>query len=71
MHYRSLVPDQTSSDFSSPPHFLGELETPIVVVTKVGLSEGDDLVTMCFGSHDFREGVEAFLAKRKPVWTGR
>ncbi|WP_439597461.1 enoyl-CoA hydratase/isomerase family protein [Falsiroseomonas sp.] len=36
-----------------------------------GTIEGDDLVTMCFGSHDFREGVEAFLAKRKPVWTGR
>lgn len=46
MHYRGHVPDQTSSEFSSPPHFLGELETPIVVVTKVDLSEGDELVTM-------------------------
>jgi len=35
-----------------------------------GQIHGDDLVTMCFGSQDFREGVTAFLAKRPPVWTG-
>ena len=29
-----------------------------------------DLIVTCYRSHDFREGVEAFLAKRKPVWTG-
>jgi enoyl-CoA hydratase len=32
--------------------------------------DGDDLVTMCFTSDDFRQGVEAFLAKRPMVWTG-
>lgn len=31
---------------------------------------GDDLVTMCFTSNDFREGVESFLARRPPSWTG-
>jgi enoyl-CoA hydratase/carnithine racemase len=33
--------------------------------------EGNDLVLMCYMSEDFREGMEAFLAKRKPVWRGR
>ncbi len=33
--------------------------------------EGDDLVKMCFTSEDFREGVEAFLARRPARWQGR
>jgi enoyl-CoA hydratase/carnithine racemase len=33
--------------------------------------EGNDLVLMCYMSEDFREGMEAFLNKRKPQWKGR
>ncbi|HEX6320516.1 MAG TPA: enoyl-CoA hydratase/isomerase family protein [Burkholderiales bacterium] len=33
--------------------------------------EGNDLVLMCYMSADFREGMDAFLGKRKPVWKGR
>jgi enoyl-CoA hydratase len=29
-----------------------------------------DLIIKCYTSRDFKEGVEAFLAKRKPTWMG-
>ncbi len=29
-----------------------------------------DLITMCYMSRDFKKGLEAFLAKRTPDWTG-
>ncbi len=33
--------------------------------------EDHSAILMCYTSADFREGMEAFLAKRPPVWTGR
>jgi enoyl-CoA hydratase/carnithine racemase len=38
---------------------------------KLAHGEGNDLVLMCYMSQDFREGMEAFLNKRKPVWKGK
>lgn len=31
----------------------------------------EDLIALCYGSDDFREGVTAFLEKRPPDWQGR
>jgi enoyl-CoA hydratase len=32
--------------------------------------EDEDLILMCYQSRDFREGMDAFLNKRQPQWTG-
>lgn len=33
--------------------------------------DGQDIVLSCYLSEDFREGMDAFLNKRKPQWKGR
>ena len=33
-------------------------------------AEDEDLILMCYQSQDFREGMDAFLNKRQPQWTG-
>jgi len=40
---------------------------------RAAASEVDDrdLIAMCYMSADFREGLEAFLGKRKPNWQGK
>jgi enoyl-CoA hydratase len=32
--------------------------------------EDEELILMCYQSRDFREGMDAFLNKRPPQWTG-
>jgi len=36
----------------------------------IGPKEDRDLILMCYMSRDFREGMDAFLNKRAPKWTG-
>jgi enoyl-CoA hydratase len=37
---------------------------------RLSREEGQDLILMCYMSKDFREGLDAFLTKRTPQWTG-
>lgn len=37
---------------------------------RLAAGAADDLVTLCYGSDDFHEGVAAFLAKRTPKFVG-
>lgn len=34
------------------------------------LPPDEDLIRLCYTSNDFREGMDAFLAKRSPSWSG-
>ena len=35
-----------------------------------GLPADEDLIRRCYGSNDFREGVDAFVERRRPFWEG-
>lgn len=43
----------------------------IQAARRLNISDTDDLITMCYGSEDFKEGVASFLAKRTPQFRGR
>jgi enoyl-CoA hydratase len=48
-----------------------EMLRRIAAHRRLPIGAAADLVELCYTSADFREGVTAFLAKRKPEWTGQ
>jgi enoyl-CoA hydratase/carnithine racemase len=47
-----------------------EMIRRVLAKRRLPAGEDADIVEMCYTSHDFREGVTAFLEKRKPKWSG-
>jgi len=47
-----------------------EMIRRILARRRLAAADAADMVEMCYTSADFREGVTAFLAKRKPTWSG-
>ena len=72
------APDALEAEVAALCDRLGSLAPVTQTVVKEALrrqtvaavADTDDLVRQCYGSEDFREGVDAFVAKRSPVWRG-
>lgn len=47
-----------------------EMTRRLLAKRRLTSPEARDLIELCYGSADFKEGVAAFLAKRPPKWTG-
>ena len=48
-----------------------EMIRRVLIRRRLAAGDDADMVELCYTSADFREGVTAFLAKRKPSWSGR
>jgi enoyl-CoA hydratase/carnithine racemase len=60
----SLIADNAPLTLNATKQALARLQR------RLSHEEGEDLILMCYMSRDFREGLDAFLSKRPPQWSG-
>jgi enoyl-CoA hydratase/carnithine racemase len=53
------------------PLTLRATKEALLRISRLSRIEAEELVLTCYMSEDFREGMDAFLTKRKPQWRGR
>lgn len=63
--------DMCKKVLSHAPITMRNAKEAVRRIRTANLPDGSDLIRSAYGSADFKEGVEAFLAKRPPNWTGR
>ena len=77
--YQVCPPDELGAAASRLCERLASLAPVTQSVTKEslrrlvvqGLPDDEELIRRCYGSSDFHEGVDAFVARRSPEWRGR